>query len=276
MRLKTYVINLERSTARRQHMQALLAPYAFLDVEFVKAIDGRSLSEEELQTCFDHKKSKKLYGRTLNAGEVGCALSHRMVYERLLSDGFNYALVFEDDIDFKRDLNSIDWKEVDKVMRSSRPRALMLSGDFCFYRKMPLIRIYSAVGAYAYIINKAAAKLILRRTTPCCVADEWLYYKRKGVHLFALYPYVVDANLNMEQLSSDVKQDTWGIDRSQMALKEVIIGAITGTIKKLFKEYDHFEYKTRVVGNKIVGRRKTHREMRKEKHAARLSDTRSR
>lgn len=258
-------------------MQDQLAGYDFLDIEFVKAIDGRTFSDDDLQARFDYKKSRKLYGRKLNAGEVGCALSHRMIYQRILDDGFDYALVFEDDITLKRDLNSIDWDEVDKVMRSSRPRALMLSGDFCFYRKRPLIRIYSAVGAYAYIINKAAARLILKRTTPCCVADEWLYYKRKGVRLYALYPYVVDANLNMELLSSDVKQDTWGIDRKQMALKEVVIGAITGAIKRLFKEYDHFEYKTRVVGNKIVGRRKTNREIWKEKrqkkHEARLSDT---
>ena len=256
-------------------MQDLLAVYDFLDVEFIKAIDGRVLSEEERSSRFDFKKSKKLYGRKLNAGEVGCALSHRMVYQRLLDDGLDYALVLEDDISIKRDFNSINWDEVDKVMRRNRPRALMLSGDFCFYRKRPLIKIYSAVGAYAYIINKAAARLILKRA-PCCVADDWLFHKRKGVRLFALYPYVVDANLNMELLSSDVKQDTWGIDRSQMSLKEVVIGAVTGTIKRLFKEYDHFEYKTRVVGNKIVGRRKTWRETRKEKHEARLSDTGSR
>ena len=200
MKLKTFVVNLERSTVRKQHMQALLAPYGFLDVEYIKAIDGRSLSEEELQARFDFKKSKKLYGRRLNAGEVGCTLSHRMIYERILGDGLDYALILEDDITFKRDLNSIDWEEVDKVLRSSRPRALMLSGDFCFYRKKPLVKIFSAVGTYAYMINQAGARLIMKKVAPCCVADEWLYYKRKGLRMFALYPYVVDANLYMDLL----------------------------------------------------------------------------
>ena len=76
---------------------------------------------------------------------------------------------------------------------------------------------------------------------------------------------MIDANVNMEVLSSDVKQDTWGIDRSQMAIKEIIIGAITGIIKKTFKRYDHFEYKVRVVGNVIVARKKTKRELRRAK-----------
>ena len=83
MLLKTYIINLEKSTVRKQYMQELLSPYQFLDVEFVKAIDGRLLSEEERALRFDYVRSKKVYGRTLNAGEVGCALSHRKVYERI-------------------------------------------------------------------------------------------------------------------------------------------------------------------------------------------------
>lgn len=265
MGLKTYVINLEKSTVRRQHMADQLAPYPFLDVEFLKAIDGRLLTEEERCARFDYARSKKLYGRTLNAGEVGCALSHRKVYQTLLDENRDYALVLEDDISIKRDLNTLDLASVDRILRTKRPRVLMLSGDYCFYRKRPFIRIYSAVGAYAYLINRAAARLILEKTHPCCVADEWLYYKRKGLQLYAAYPYMIDANINMDLLSSDVKQDTWGIDRSQMAIKEIILGGITGVIKKLFKRYDHFEYKVRVVGNKVVGRKLTPREKRRLK-----------
>ena len=87
MKLKTYVINLEKSTVRRQYMEKLLAPYSFLDVEFVKAIDGRLLSEEERRARFDFDGCRALYGRTVNAGEVGCALSHRKAYESLLQSG---------------------------------------------------------------------------------------------------------------------------------------------------------------------------------------------
>ena len=237
-------------------MEDLLSVYDFLEIVFLKAIDGRQLSDEELHLRFDYARSKKLYGRILNAGEVGCALSHRKVYEDLVSGDVPYALVLEDDIAVQRDLNLLDLSIIDKLLRSARPRVLMLSGDYCYYRKRPVIKIYSAVGAYAYIINKAAAKLILRKVHPCCVADDWLYYKRKGLRLYAVYPYMIDANVNMALLSSDVKQDTWGIDRSKMSLKEVIIGAMTGATKKLFKHFDHFEYKVRVVGNVIVERKK--------------------
>ena len=256
MGLKTYIINLEKSAVRKQYMQELLSPYKFLDVEFVKAIDGRLLSEEERASRFDYVRSKKVYGRTLNAGEVGCALSHRKVYELLLSGNEPYALVLEDDIAIQRDLNLLSLDKIDKIMRSSRPRAFMLSGDFSFYRQKPVIKIYSAVGAYAYIINKAAAKRILSIKRPCCVADDWMYYKRKGLRLFAAYPYMIDANLNMALLSSDVNQDAWGIDRSQMSFKENIMRALTSFIVKIFKRYDHYEYKTLIYDNEIRARKK--------------------
>ena len=256
MKLKTYIINLEKSTLRKQYMQDLLSPYSFLDVEFVKAIDGRRLSEEERALRFDYIRSKKVYGRTLNAGEVGCALSHRKVYEEVLNGSEPYALVLEDDIAIQRDLNLLPLKTIDRIMQSSRPRAFMLSGDFSFYRQKPVIRIYSAVGAYAYIINKAAAKRILAINPPCSVADDWMYYKRKGLKLFAVYPYMIDANLNMDLLSSDVKQDTWGIDRSQMSLKENILRAISSFPVRLFKRYDHYEYKTFIFKNEVRKRNK--------------------
>ncbi len=256
MGIKTYIINLEKSTVRKQYMQDLLSPYPFLDVEFVKAIDGRLLTEGERESLFDYSKSKTVYGRILNAGEVGCALSHRKAYEEILKGDETYALVLEDDISILRDLNHLPLEKIDKILRSSQPRALMLSGDYSFYRKEPVIKIYSAVGAYAYLINKAAAKRILSISPPCCVADDWMYYKRKGLRLFAVYPYVIDANLNMELLSSDVKQDTWGIDRSQMSVKENIIRALTSFPVKIFKRYDHYEYKTFIYKNQIRARKK--------------------
>ena len=252
MALKTYVINLEKSTTRRKYMEDLLAPYAFLDVEFVKAIDGRLLSDEERHIRFDFDGSRSLYGRSVNAGEVGCALSHRKAYETLLQSEDPYALVLEDDITIIRDLQALDLTQIDGVLNVSEPRALMLSGDYWYYRKQPVTRLFSAVGAYAYLINRAAARKILSIIPPRCVADDWMFYKRKGVKLFAVHPYMVDANMNMDLLSSDVKQDNWSIDRSRMSLKENLVSYYTGFIKKAFKAFHHFERKVRIIDNVIV------------------------
>ena len=252
MKLKTYVINLEKSMVRRQYMENLLAPYSFLDVEFVKAIDGRLLSEEERHARFDFEGCRALYGRTVNAGEVGCALSRRKAYESLLQSGNPYALVLEDDITIIRDLQALDLDKIGRVLNDTTPKALMLSGDYWYYRKQPVTRLFSAVGAYAYLINRAAAQKILAINLPRCVADDWMFYKRNGIKLFAVHPYMVDANMNMDVLSSDVKQDNWSINRSQMSLKEILIGYYNGFLKKAFKLFHHFEHKVRIIDNVIV------------------------
>ena len=233
-------------------MQDLLSAYDFLDVEFVKAIDGRTMTEEERHLRFDYDGSVNLYGRNLNAGEIGCAMSHRKVYELLLNNDNPYALVLEDDIKIFRDLNAMDLQGIESLLNDSKPRVMMLSGDYGYYNKQSIVRLYSAVGAYAYIINKAAARLILAINPPCSVADDWMFYKRKGLKLYAAYPYMVDANVNMELLGSDVKQDSWSIDRSKMPLKEIMIGAYTGIVKRLFKLFGHFEYKVRVLDDIVV------------------------
>ncbi len=252
MGLKTYIINLEKSTVRKQYMQELLSKYEFLDIEFLKAIDGRLLSEEERRMRFDFEKSIQIYGKDINAGEVGCALSHRKAYSELLKSETQYALVLEDDISIIRDLNSLDLVEIDKVLAVSEPRVLMLSGDYWFYKKKSIARLFTATGAYAYIINSTAAQKILDIEPPCCLADDWTYYKRKGLKLYAVNPYLVDANMKMDLLSSDVMQDSWTIDRSRMSKKEVVVGYSVGLLKRLFKTFHHFESKVRIIDNVIV------------------------
>ena len=252
MKLKTYVINLEKSTVRKQYMESLLSDYEFLDVEFIKAIDGRLMTEEERQWQFDIDTGRSLYGKTLNAGEIGCALSHRKAYETLLESTEPYALVLEDDISILRDLRMLDLGRIDAVVNNSGAKALMLSGDYWFYRRKDIVRLYAAVGAYAYIINRDAARIILSMTPPCCVADDWLCYKRHGIKLFAVHPYMIDANMNMNLLGSDVKQDDWSNNRALMSPKENILGAFAGLIKRAFKFFHHFENKTRIIDNVIV------------------------
>ena len=252
MKLKTFIINLEKSTVRKQYMKNLLSQYDFLDIEFMKAIDGRLLSEEERRSRFNLERSVSLYGKDINAGEVGCALSHRKAYSELLKSQAPYALILEDDISVIRDLNALDIKGIDQEMKTGEPKALMLSGDYWYYKKKSIVRLFTAAGAYAYIVNRAAAANILAMDPPCCLADDWTFYRRNGLKLYAVNPYMIDANMQMDLLSSDVKQDSWTIDRSRMSKKEVIVGYVVGIIKRLFKALHHFESKVRVIDNVIV------------------------
>lgn len=251
--IKTYIINLKSSEARRHYMEEVLAPYNFLQVEYINAIDGRMMSEAEISDRFDLDSCIRHNGRELNRGEIGCALSHRRAYETFLMSDSLYALVLEDDISVIRDLNDFekyDWKS---ILDTPRPTVLFLSGDYWYWGTSgPIVNCFDALGAYAYIINRSAAKLMLSLDRPYSVADDWMLFKEIGLSLKAVKPYMIDANLNMDVLSSDVQQLQWGTNRGKMSVQELIKSIKCSLIRKCLKVFGRFESKRRVLNGKVV------------------------
>jgi len=250
-RIKTYIVNLATATVRKNYMEHLLASYNFLDVEFVEAIDGRKLTETERRRVFDDDQCLKMIGRYLNGGEVGCTLSHRKCYETLLASQEHYAMIFEDDISVIRDLNELSNYDIDKIMSAGAPTVLMLSGDYWYWRKREIVSVYDCIGAYAYIINRNAAQLILSHKASS-VADNWKYYISNGLKIKAICPYMVDANLNMDALSSDIAQNEWIIHRNKMDFNFIFKSYSRAIVQRILKCLGHFESKIRVIGNRIV------------------------
>lgn len=252
MKLQTYIINLKTSIARRNYMEKTLKPYDFLVVDYIEAIDGRRVGQDFLNDHFNYQESLKRYGRKLSQGEVGCALSHRKCYEALLQSNKKCALVLEDDISVLQDLNAIIDMNIDSLMDTPKPTILFLSGDYWFWKvRNGMARVFTAVGAYAYIINKPAAEALLKRKA-FTVADDWDCYKERSIKYYAVYPYIIDANLNMDSLSTDVKQDSWGIDKTKMGFNYLTKYLIDRVIKFILVLCKHFESKIRVINNVIV------------------------
>lgn len=234
-------------------MQNLLSSYKFLDVEFLNAVDGRKLTEKERDSLFDMARCIKRYGRELSGGEIGCTLSHRKFYQELLNSDQNYALVFEDDIHPVRDLTILEQIDLKKLLDTPTPTVLYLSGDYWFYKQnAPIVNVFSGLGTYAYMVNRAAAKKILSIDKPYNVADDWMLYKSLGLKFKAIYPYVIDANLDMEMLGSEVNQYSWGINRKKMSWNNILHSYRTGIIKRILKATGHFESKIKVRDGQIV------------------------
>lgn len=88
----TFVINLARQVERRRRMHALVTA-AGVEPIFVEAVDGSKLSSSDL---LPWRRTEKR--ALLNAGEVGCLLSHVSVWERIVREGIDHAIVLEDDL----------------------------------------------------------------------------------------------------------------------------------------------------------------------------------
>jgi len=94
--LPIYVINLDRSLARRQGMQAQLN-FLGLDYEIVSAVDGMKLSPLELSQYSEIAAIESI-GKPLVNTQIGCALSHLKLYARMIEQNIPECAILEDDI----------------------------------------------------------------------------------------------------------------------------------------------------------------------------------
>lgn len=242
--VKTYIINLISSTERLKYMFKLLQSYSQFKIEVVEAVDGRIFSPDERFAKFDDDICFNRYGRHINGGEIGCTLSHFKCYEKLALSEDEYVLILEDDISIIRDLNLLNIKELEGLMLKNEPMILFLSGDYWHFDKNKYTRVFNAVGSYAYFINKQAAlKILSMIKKPSHVADDWDVYKQLGVKLYAVHPYMIDANI--ADIPSEIQQDYWGNHKNKMKGKYLLRTYYNGFIKKILGRLHLFESKQR-------------------------------
>jgi len=92
--LDVYVISLIDSPRRRAIESTLRS--RGIDFHFEDAFDARGLNAFECEALSDRGRSMNRYGRALSKEEIGCFISHREVWKRIVARG-RAAIVLEDD-----------------------------------------------------------------------------------------------------------------------------------------------------------------------------------
>lgn len=95
--MRVFVISLAKSDARRARMRKLLGQTG-MNVEFVNAQDGRELTDEH-RARYDHERALLYYGSRMSDAEIGCFISHYRIFEQIVREGLDWALVLEDDVE---------------------------------------------------------------------------------------------------------------------------------------------------------------------------------
>ena len=227
-RIKTYIINLPKDHERRKSVLNETGQYPWLEVEMVKAVYGKELTDEEKSRLFNTGDYTRRYRRSVLPGEIGCTLSHRACYKRLLESDREFALVLEDDARFADGVFTEDFSEsVMDFMKDDKPLVLLLHADFesmgkksSFYGDYYLYPVYSALFATAYLINKKAASLLLRKKSPYWVADDWLLFRRWGIRVYSLYPSVVIQQ--WEKFDSSILNEKRSLGRKRIVPRSLI------------------------------------------------------
>lgn len=185
------MINLARSPERRAHITAELDK-AGVSYEIVAAVDGRDLDLDDPKTIASIAPSM-LNSSWFLPSHVAVALSHLRVYQKVLADGLDWALVLEDDVIVPADLGSLvvalaehmDGAEIALLnydskdpLKMSREELVILPSSRALALPLDVDRVVSGA---AYVITRQACERMDKCVLPVrAKCDHWGHHYREG------------------------------------------------------------------------------------------------
>lgn len=191
-----------------------------LSVEYqvIKAVDGHSLSKEELAAVYDERIAKRLLRRPLATGEIGAVLSHRIIYQKMKEECIEEAIIIEDDVTLSDDFADVqanlhrlppDWNillmvpcdtEYPVDIAFSRCEDVQLYGPHHAKRYLG-----AAYGSQAYCIRRTYAEQMIQQMSPIALPIDTLLFD----NCYTLrVPYAVYSKEGL-RLRPRLGQHTW-------------------------------------------------------------------
>lgn len=167
---KIVYINLLRRPDRNQHIVNSLKYLGLLDMsERSDAVDGKQLDENSISRFLvssegisDAFNSEMRVYEPLTKGGIGCALSHRNIYRKIIDENINRCLILEDDVKF-----DINFFSKMKLIENKIPQdfdILFLGYHFSNISK-DINKYYfvpsKTYGLFGYVVSKEGAKKLL-------------------------------------------------------------------------------------------------------------------
>lgn len=201
-----FVINLERNQQRRDFSLQRLADVG-LNGEIFPAVEGKALNLDELERSgiYNDALAHEKFSRSLSMAEIGCSLSHLRLYQKLIDENIDVAVVLEDDIIFVDEVHERlpelleclpeDWDLV-QLIHKYKDYAVVAPGVVKFMSKsrIPVISVgYAAVG---YLIRKSGARKLLDEGYPVRYPADSLIGRspRWGTNVYAAQHRLVKIN----------------------------------------------------------------------------------
>ncbi|MGQ9445014.1 glycosyltransferase family 25 protein [[Pasteurella] aerogenes] len=201
--LTVFIINLKTSIDRRNYMITLCQENQ-IDPIFIDAVYGKDLSEEYVASVYDDTAAQQKIQRSLKRGEIGCALSHKVIYEYMLTHNIEQALVLEDDVAFEKDFK----EAIVLINKFPSHWDLVLLGHYADYigtqeiqsptsfwdqhklnDTFKLCRLSDyGYGTHAYLINKKGATKLLKAISPMSMPIDLYTGSSEFSNVYAMIP----------------------------------------------------------------------------------------
>ena len=100
-----YVVNMEKSSHRKQYIVEHFSKYSVFDYTFVNAVDG---SKEDINSLLNNPINESI----ISKNEISCTISHLKAIEHWLENSESeYAIIVEDDVSLETvDFWEFSWK----------------------------------------------------------------------------------------------------------------------------------------------------------------------
>jgi GR25 family glycosyltransferase involved in LPS biosynthesis len=156
-----YIIHLDRSVDRKPLIEQLKNALDINPIIF-NAVDGDDLIKSGYPTkCLTSTETNIVYRLP---GEVGCTLSHVNVCKDALKNGYEYAVIFEDDSVFINSLSKLN-EELNSFKKSNiKWDMFLLDCDPTTNAEYTInyCRVKNFNNAHAYIVNRTMMEEIVR------------------------------------------------------------------------------------------------------------------
>ena len=189
--MKVFLINLDTNIARFAVADRQLKQLG-VDYERFPAVYGKAMSEAERKEAVNGFRWWCAIGRPIAPAEIGCALSHYRIYQRMVEEEIPYICILEDDVVLKPAFGAqLDF--IASQLDVTLPQVVLLSNHTAERCETQCIKVARAdMFTEGYVITKPAAKALLKANLPIQVpCDHWGRWVKRGViQLYHAFPTV--------------------------------------------------------------------------------------
>ena len=234
-----FLINLDRATERLKFVKPRIDQLG-LSFERISAIDGKLLSEEEIQKFCDQEQFKKYFKMLPEKETIGCSLSHEKALRMFLESEYEFALIFEDDVEFDpcelKDCveKAIEKKDLFDILsfEVTHNRFPLKISDLCEDKYMALY--FTAVKhAGCYLINRSAVKKLLDKFFPIIMPFDHYFtaYWEFDIKFAGVEPCIVTQSFGDSQIKTG---STKKIDDFRIKISNAIFNIRRSTVGFLY------------------------------------------
>jgi collagen beta-1,O-galactosyltransferase len=163
---KIFIINLERDYERKQKLELQLQKENITSYEFINAVDGQNddLQKYNFQVIPDWIEPYS--SKIMTKGEIGCSLSHYLIWERIMKEEWNQVLILEDDV--------VLCPHFSQILEQKKEEINQIQYDLLYIGRRPSLneqteqKISDSIvipkysyGAHAYILSLSGAQKLI-------------------------------------------------------------------------------------------------------------------